>query len=222
MLAGSRSVFCKDFKQLVSGGSELLQAFLLGLLLIFVFSLSRQPGQVPSTQLVSTIFWLVSAFALVLIANVFYRLEEHSAIRFTLLLAPVPAQSIWFGKCAGIFCLLFVCQLMWFPLFLLFLGVSFQGSWIDGILLVFSVDFGLAVLGSLLGTFAIGREGRDALLTVLCFPLLLPLLLGAISLGDMLFSGGEQQSAWWGLILAFDALFTGAALLLFPFAYTGE
>ena len=116
----------------------------------------------------------------------------------------------------------FICQLVWWPFFLLFLSVSSQGSWIDGLLLVFSVDFGLAVLGSLLGTFAIGREGRDALLTVLCFPLLLPLLLGAINLGETFLNGGGQQSAWWGLIFAFDALFTGAALLLFPFAYTGE
>ena len=222
MLARSVALFRKDLKQTLGGGSELFQAFLPGLLLIFVFSLSREPGQVLSTQLVATVFWLVSAFALVLIANIFYRLEERGAIRFALLLAPVPVQSIWLGKCAGIFCLLFICQRVWWPFFLLFLSVSSQGSWIDGLLLVCSVDFGLAVLGSLLGTFAIGREGRDALLTVLCFPLLLPLLLGAINLGETFLNGGGQQSAWWGLIFAFDALFTGAALLLFPFAYTGE
>ncbi len=222
MLGRSVVLFRKDVKQLVSGGAELLQAFLPGLLLIFVFSLSLQPGQVPSSQLVSTIFWLVSAFALVLIANIFYRLEERGGIRFALLLAPVPVQGLWLGKCAGIFCLLFVCQLGWLPFFFLFLGISFYGGLAHGILLVLSVDFGLAVLGSLLGTFASGREGRDMLLTVVCFPLLLPLLLGAVSLGDMLLSGAPPQGNWWNLIAAFDALFTGAALLLFPFVYTGE
>ncbi len=223
MFRRSRIVFAKDMRQVLRTKAEYLQAVLLGLLFIFVFSLARRSGEIFSVQSIAVIFWLISAFSVVLIANILYRLDEHGGIRSALLQIAVPLQSIWLGKSVGIFCLLFGCQIFWLPFFLIFLQpVLSPMNWLDGVLLVGSVDFGLAVLGGLLGTFCAGSDGRDILLTVLCFPLLLPLLLAAISLSGALLNGSLEENNWWNMIFAFDLLFASAALLLFPFAYDGE
>ena len=224
MFRRSRIIFMKDIRQVLSTKAEYLQALLLGMLFVFVFSLVRRPAEIFPIQLVAVIFWLISSFSTVLIANILYRLDEHGGIRSALLQIAIPLQSIWLGKCVGIFCLLLGCQIFWLPFFLIFFHVSVLPSfnWQDGMLLIGSVDFGLAVLGGLLGTFCVGSDGRDILLTVLCFPLLLPLLLAAISLSVALLDGSFEENNWWYMIFAFDFLFTSAALLLFPFAYSGE
>jgi heme exporter protein B len=73
----------------------------------------------------------------------------------------------------------------------------------------------------LIGAVGQGYSGRDSLLTIVLLPLLLPLVLAGIRLGGALLGGREavQMTEWIGLAGAFDAVFTGLALLLFPFVY---
>jgi heme exporter protein B len=56
------------------------------------------------------------------------------------------------------------------------------------------------------------------------FPLLIPVLLAGIRIGSAFFAGKSYAdlAGWYGMGLAFDAVFTGAALILFPFIYSGE
>jgi heme exporter protein B len=69
-----------------------------------------------------------------------------------------------------------------------------------------------------------GQGAKDALLTIIVFPLQIPLLLGGIRIGVGLMQGGAlgAQGEWFGLVLAFDAVFAGAALFLFPHVFRGE
>ena len=80
------------------------------------------------------------------------------------------------------------------------------------------------VVGALLGALGQGQAARESLLSVVVFPLLAPVLLGGVTLFGTLFSGLDtgDTGSWLGLVLAFDALFGGAGLLLFPFVYTAE
>ena len=67
-------------------------------------------------------------------------------------------------------------------------------------------------------------SAKDALLTIIVFPLQIPLLLGGIRIGEGLMRGGlwSDVSGWFGLVFAFDAVFAGAALFLFPYVFRGE
>jgi heme exporter protein B len=51
-----------------------------------------------------------------------------------------------------------------------------------------------------------------------------PLFLAGISLGAVAFNARlpPDPSSWFGLALAFDAIFLAAGLALFPHIYTGE
>ena len=89
---------------------------------------------------------------------------------------------------------------------------------------VAGADWGICALGSLLGALSVGRSSRESLLTVVLFPLLIPVLLAGIRLLETVLSGSglDTVTAWAGTVGAFDAVFTAAALVLFPFLYTGE
>ena len=65
----------KDLALTLARGSGLVQALLLGLLLLFVFSLSQGIGERMAPQGAAAVFWISSAFCQVLIFNQLYALE---------------------------------------------------------------------------------------------------------------------------------------------------
>lgn len=227
MLRAALAVAAKDLRLVLAGGQGLTQALLLGLLLIFVFSLSLPTGQTMPAQGAAAVFWLSTAFGLVLIFNALYSLEEQGGARLGLLLAPAPIQGVWLGKALAGAALLLVSQLVFAPASVAFLNQDVYAGDNRPLLalaMLLAGDWGLAVLGSLLGALAQGQSGRESLLSVVLFPLLVPLLLAGIKVGAALLSPQMplDVSSWLGVAGAFDAIFTAAALLLFPFVFGAE
>jgi heme exporter protein B len=211
----------KDLGLMLGLGLGLAQTVLLGLLIIFVFSLSLPVGETMTGQAASAIFWLASVFGLVLLFNALYHLEEANGVRLGLLLAPISPGTVFLGKALAGAALLLLAQVFFVLGLVVFLGQSLYGQWALALGLVLAVDLGLVILGSLLGALSQGQAARESLLSVILFPLLVPLLLGGVKLGGGLLSGvGFQgESQWLTLILAFDALFAAVALILFPLVF---
>lgn len=227
MLRAARAVGAlarKDLRLTLARSSGLVQALLLGLLLLFVFSLSQEVGTVMSPQGASAVFWLASAFCQVLIFNMLYGLEEQNGARQGLLLMPHPPQVVWLGKGLAGLVLLLTAQMVFLPAAVVFLGQSISPLWPWALLTVLLADIGMAALGSLLGALSQGQAARESLLSIVLFPLLVPLLLAGIRVGAGGFSDvlPEGLHSWLGVAGAFDALFLGAGLILFGHLYSGE
>lgn len=218
----SLSIACKDLKLILARGAGLVQGLLLGLLLVFVFSLSQKAGDRMSAQGAATIFWLSSAFCQVLVFNMLYGLEEHTLAG--LLLMPAPIQAVWIGKASAGLILILLAQIVFLPATIVFLDQTLDNSWTIAVLAIILVDFGLAILGSLLGALSQGQAARESLLSVILFPLIIPLLLAGIHTCTMalLETFQESNQAWMNLALAFDAVFLATGLILFPFVFARE
>jgi len=224
MLKRTAAFVSKDLMLSVSGGQGLVQAVLLGLLLIFMFSLSKPLGGTISPQAAGAIFWLASAFGLVLVFNDLFAIEEANGARIGVLSSPAPVHAVWIGKGVAGLSLLLISQLVFLPATVAFLGQTVSGPWWLLVVTLIGADVGLVVIGALLGALSQGQAARESLLSVIVFPLLLPVLLSGITLFGMCFSPEvvEDPDKWLGLIFAFDCLFSGAGLFLFPFVYSGE
>jgi heme exporter protein B len=121
-------------------------------------------------------------------------------------------------------CMLLAAQLLFLPASVVFLNQTVSALWPQGLGIVLLADLGIVAVGSLLGALSQGRSARESLLSIIVFPLLAPLLLGGIRIGTAVFSGTPTQgaSSWFGMALAFDAIFTAAALVLFPVMYNAD
>ena len=214
----------KDLLLTLTRGNGLVQALLLGLLLLFVFSLAQAPGERLSPQNAAAAFWLSSVFCQVLIFNGLYAVEERCASRVGMLLAPAPIQAVWLGKALAGLLLLLMAQSLFLPAAIVFLGQELRGDWPAALAVLALADAGMCALGSLLGALAQGEAARESLLSILLFPLLLPLLLAGIGVGAQALGvpSPDGPDAWLGLAAAFDAIFAAAGLLLFGFMYTGD
>jgi len=201
----------KDLALTLARGSGLVQALLLGLLLLFVFSLSQGIGERMAPQGAAAVFWISSAFCQVLIFNQLYALEEVNNSRLGLLLCPAPVQAVWLGKgCAGL-ALLLLAQLVFLPAAVVFLGQDLSGPLPEALLALLLTDIGMCALGSLLGALAQGQAARESLLSIVLFPLLTPLLLAGISVGAQALGAANPDGpgAWLGVAAAFDAGVSG-------------
>ena len=86
-----------------------------------------------------------------------------------------------------------------------------------GILLAGTVGF--SALGTLLTAMTASLKGREVLLPILLFPLMVPGLLSLVNLTAYLFfdTRPEQVNAWWNLLLGFDVLLLVVSILGFEF-----
>ena len=210
MISFALTVARKDLLLTFTRGSGLVQGLLLGLLLLFVFSLSQGVGERMSPQGAGAVFWLGSAFCQVLIFNTLYALEEANGARLGLLLAPAPIQAVWLGKALAGLLLLLVAQMFFLPAAVVFLSQEIGALWPVGLGTLLLVDVGMCALGSLLG--------------IVLFPLLVPLLLAGIGVAAQVFGAPapDGPASWIGLAAAFDGVFLAAGLLLFGFMYSGD
>ncbi len=224
MLRPGLSIAAKDLRLVFAAGQGLVQAVLLGLLLVFLFSLSRAPGEATPPQAAATIFWLATSFGLILICNTLYGFEDEAGARQGLLLSPAPAQAVWCGKAGACLLLLLLLQVVFAPAVAVFLGQGAGEGWMLGLGAILAVDWGLAVLGALLGALAHGQAAKESLLSVILFPLLVPALLAGVKVLSFALGAPDvdDPGRWLLLALAFDALFTAGALVLYPFVFSGE
>ena len=211
MISFALTVARKDLLLTFTRGSGLVQGLLLGLLLLFVFSLSQGVGERMSPQGAGAVFWLGSAFCQVLIFNTLYALEEANGARLGLLLAPAPIQAVCLGKALAGLLLLLVAQMFFLPAAVVFLSQEIGALWPVGLGTLLLVDVGMCALGSLLGAPSQGGAARE-------------LLLAGIGVAAQVFGAPapDGPASWIGLAAAFDGVFLAAGLLLFGFMYSGD
>lgn len=214
----------KDLRIILTRSGGMAQALLLGILLIFIFSLSRETGEGTSPRESAAIFWLGSVFCQVLIFNRLYSLEDTNAAREGLILSALPAQGIWLGKILAALPLLVLAQILFCCATIVFLGQPPAQNPGLGFCIVCAVDLGMCALGSLIAGAAQGKSGRESLLSIILFPMLVPLLLAGIGVGSQpaTFDNNADASSWLGIALAFDAIYLATGLLLFGFIYGGD
>ena len=193
--------------------STLVFGFLV--VVVFNFALNLTPQRV--TALAPGILWVAFAFAGVLAMNrAFVREQEQGGLE-GLLLAPVSREAIFLGKALVSFVFMLIVEGLLLPVFAALLG--FSGFSFTLMLTVGLATLGFAIVGTLFSAIAVQSRSREILLPVLFFPIILPVLIGAVaaSAGAMgLGAGGAGVARWLPLLGVFDALF----LVICPWVFS--
>ncbi len=179
--------------------------FGLVVVVVFNFALNVTPQRV--TAVAPGILWVAFAFAGVLAMNRAFAREKEQGGLEGLLLAPVSRDSIFLGKAAASFLFMLLVEAILLPIFaglLNFSAVSFTL-----VLTIVLATLGFALVGTLFSAIAVQTRSREILLPVLFFPVILPVIVGAVEATKQAI-GGESVVGighWLPLIGAFDALF---------------
>ena len=188
--------------------------FGLMLVVVFNFALSVTPQRV--TTLAPGILWASFAFAGVLAMSRAFAREREQGGLDGLLLTPVSRDSIFLGKAAAIFLFMLLVEAILLPIFAGLMGFSAVSFTL--LLTIVLATAGFALVGALFAAIAVQTKSREILLPVLFFPVILPVIIGAVQ-STKLAIGGESIVGighWLPLIGAFDAVF----LVICPWVFS--
>ncbi|PKB79091.1 MAG: heme ABC transporter permease CcmB [SAR202 cluster bacterium Io17-Chloro-G9] len=188
--------------------------FGLLVVVIFNFALSAAAGQV--TTLAPGILWVAYAFAGTLAMNRSFVREQEQGGLEGLLLSPVSRDAIFLGKAMGSFLFMLVVEAVLLPVFAAFLGFSLLSFTLAAT--IFLATLGFAVVGTLFSAIAVQTRSRELMLPVLFFPVILPVIIGAVQATTVAIGGNTLVGLdrWLPLLAVFDALF----LVICPWVFS--
>ena len=206
----------KDILQEVRSRDLVLSVLVFGLLVVVVFNfaLNVTPQQV--TRLAPGILWVAFAFAGTLAMNRAFVREREQGGLDGLLLSPVSRDAIFLGKAAASFLFMLLVEVALLPVFAVLL--NFAALSFTLIFTIVLATLGFALVGTLFSAIAVQTRSREIMLPVLFFPVVLPVIIGAVE-ASTLAIGGEPivgLQRWLPLIGVFDALF----LVICPWAFS--
>ncbi|HKI97304.1 MAG TPA: heme exporter protein CcmB [bacterium] len=165
------------------------------------------------------LLWVTLLLAGVLGLSKSFTQEREQGCIDGLLLTPVSRGVIYLGKMLSNTLFLVLILALLLPLFSLFFGVGLRGAWLPLAAVLFGGTLGFAALGTLLGGITASLKGREVLLPILLFPLLVPLVVVVVHLSSMALDGQPitSEPSWLELLAAFDAVFLIVSYLVFEY-----
>ena len=134
-----------------------------------------------------------------------------------MLASPLSPASLLLGKAIGIFILLVLVEL----LSLIVFGVLYDIQWWlrpgELAALCALATWGISITGAVFGALTVNLRLRELMLPVIIYPLLVPLLIGAIEITNALLTNQpltDYEWLWARVLVVFDVVFTALALTL--------
>ena len=165
------------------------------------------------------LLWVTILLAGVLGLSRSFVQEREEGCMDGLLLTPVARGWIYLGKMTSNALFLVLITLLLLPMFALFFGLQLAGAWPLLVLVLLGGILGFAALGTLLGGITATLKGREVLLPVLLFPLLVPLVVVGVHLTGTILEGRplEDEWQWINLLAAFDGVYLIVSYLVFDY-----
>lgn len=159
--------------------------------------------------------WIAFVFASVLGLGRTFAAEQEHGVMDRLLLCPVDRQVIFLAKLIGNLIFLAVVEAIAVPLF----AAIYNLPILSGGLLVIVVlgTVGIATMCTIFAAVASATRAREVILPLLVFPLLIPVVIGAVRATQSLLIPVVNDPPWPGLLAAFDVIFVTLSALFFQF-----
>jgi heme exporter protein B len=188
--------------------------FAMAMVLLMAFA---SPSEGILKQQAGGILWIALLLASTRSLDQSFATEmEHGALE-GLLLWPVDARAVFYGKALANTLILLVVAFAIVPLLFGMYGVEFRGSvpMLIGFLLLGCAALGAP--GTLLGAIVAQARGSSVLLPLLLFPLVVPAILAASKGTTIVMEGDpmDQVGSWLLLLVAFNGLHWSLSGLFF-------
>lgn len=192
------------------------------LVVLTLFSFAFDLGRDEFYDISGGLLWLVYTFAGALIVNRSFIREIPNDCLDVLVASPVPAWALFLGKVIAGYVLLMIVEVVSLPVYGLFNNIRWMESFWPHLGVMILATWGIAVTGVAFSAVTVNVRLRELMLPVLHYPLLIPLLIGAMQISTALLKGeGSDIGVELRLVVVFDTMFTALALYLIEFILVG-
>jgi heme exporter protein B len=216
-LAQALSVARKDLAIELRTKESLNAAGAFAIAILLLFSFVFDPFADTVRDISGGLLWLVFAFAGALVFNRGFSRELPNECLDTLMASPLSPSSLLLGKAAGVFVTLLVVEFVSLFVFGIFYNVRWWLRPWELAAVFMLATWGISIVGAVFGALTVNLRLRELMLPVIIYPLLIPLLIGAIEVTNTLVTNHPLSSyewLWGRVLLVFDVIFTALTLLL--------
>ncbi len=219
-LAITVAIARKDLRTELRTKESLNASLSFALVILVLFSFAFDLGRDELYAISGGLLWLVYSFAGALIVNRSFARELPNDCLDVLVASPAPAWAIFLGKAFAAFLLLIAVELLSLPIFGLFYNIAWLAVFWPLCAIMALATWGITVVGVGLSALTVNVRLRELMLPALLYPLLIPLLIGAMQLTTALLSAEPvtlTADAEMRLLIVFDIVYTSLAVYLIEF-----
>ena len=167
----------------------IIPMFAFGLAIIMIFALSFNASQAINHAFSPGLLWIIILFISSLGLNRMFVLEKEFDAFSLSISAPVDRGIIFLAKWISGTILLIISETVIIPPFVIFMGLSLPNNWLIMVMIIIIGDLGIMAIGSLVSGLAMRAKMSEILLPILLFPLVSPVLIGAVKATNGWFQG---------------------------------
>jgi heme exporter protein B len=221
-MAGLRTVYlllAKDVLVELRNRETFTVMLFFAVVILFLFHFGLNPERKNTTQLAPGLLWLAFMFTGVLGLGRSFQAEQANDCLEQLLLVPGDCGNIFLGKLVGNLAFMLAVELLIIPLFALFFQLNLWEALLPLLVVAVLGTLGFAAIGTLFSALTANLRAREVLFPLLLFPLVVPVVIGAVTATAIILGGGTlgEASGWLKLLGAFDTIFLVLAYLTFEF-----
>jgi heme exporter protein B len=217
----------KDLKQEFRTKQMLNSMVIFALLVIVIFSFAfgnessifiKDINKKVVDLLAPGMLWIAFTFAGMLGLSRSFAGEKEEGCLEGLKLCPVERAEIYNGKVISNAVLMFLMEITTIPIFVVLFNYDLKN--IPGLTLVIILGtFGFIFVGTLLSALIVNTRTREILLPVILFPVLIPVILSAVTATGTLLSSGDifEISGEIQILAIYDIIFFVVAQLVFEY-----
>lgn len=206
----------KDLRTELRTKESLNASASFALVILVLFSFAFDLGREELYAISGGMLWLVYSFAGALIVNRSFARELPNDCLDVLIASPAPGWAIFLGKAAAAFVLLAIVEIISLPIFGLFYNIRWTDRFGTLLATILLATWGITVVGAAFSAVTVNVRLRELMLPVLLYPILIPLLIGAMGTTTALMTGDNTAdlASPLKLLIGFDVIYTALAVYL--------
>jgi heme exporter protein B len=210
-----QTMLWKDIRCELRSKQTWMSMGLFALLVLVIFNFAFDLRVDNKAAIAPGALWVAFVFASLLGLGRTITSEQENGTMDRLMLCPVDRKAIYVAKLLGNLVFIAVVEVIALPVFAALFDVPlFTGQLLPIVVLG---TLGIATIGTLFSTIAAATRARELLLPILVFPLIVPVVIGAVRATGALMAPSINEPPWLGLMLAFDLIFLSISLLVFEY-----
>lgn len=187
------------------------------LLVIVIFNFAFGANQETMRLVAPGILWATFAFAGVLSLNHSFIMEKEQGCLEGLMACPISREVIYVGKMLGSLLFMLIIEAIALPIFAVLFNLAVLSLQLITVTVLTTIGF--VAVGTLFSALAVNTKAREMILPILFFPIVVPIIIGAVEASGMALAGEPWSglASWLQIIAAFDVVFLVASFLIFAF-----
>jgi len=208
------AILGKDLRSELRTRQVWLAMGMFALLVLAVFNFAFDLQVENKAAVAPGALWIAFVFASVLGLGRTLAAEQENGSMDRVLLCPVDRKAIYVAKLLGNLVFISMVELVALPLFAALYDLPVLTARVVPIILLGTI--GVSAVGTLCAAVAANTRAREVLLPILIFPLIVPIVIGAVRATQGLL-GPIGDAPWLGLIAAFDVIFLSISAVTFQY-----